>query len=343
MNKPPSSLTHNWAGYFKSLARYPKLEAACKKAREQAKLVWIAGHGKMLAQSSRDLKDLLERFKTSAKMLSELETKLRRTDKYISSPQLHSIRAPEPAEQTTAKTAGKQSPQQPAMLQKVRFRDWAFKDIALLQLTLFGALGALVLGAVNLKANLLSSGNVLFIEQPELATALSCILPLGALALKFATNFMLHDFLRRCYGLLIYLLLFALVLVWSWLFAKEFPGLSAGVDLEQLLNGGNQGTWLVWTQLLIEMLAGTALFLAAERIYTKYSPNYYYDNPEYREIVKAHKKHSDQHQALIKQLGELQGQVTAMEAQREAFINQTEADFIAYHARFRAAQDSDLL
>ena len=320
MSKNNSSRAYNWAKFFKSLAHHPKVQEARKKIRAQAELVWSAEHGSVFQQCTHALEDALERFKTSAKLLSEAETKLRKTEKYISSAQAHSTGTSE----------------------KVRFRDWPLKDKALLWLTLTGAVGASALGMLNLKANLLASGTVIFIDQPELATALSLILPLGALALKFTTNFMRYDRSRRIYCLLIYFLLLTLVLVWSWLFAKQFPGLSAEIDLEQLLSGGAQGPLLVWSQLLIEMLSGTALFLAAENIYLKYSPNYFYENPEYREAEKAYKKYHEQHQALITQIGQLQGQVSTMEAEREAYINQIEAEFTAYHARFKAAQDADL-
>jgi len=222
-------------------------------------------------------------------------------------------------------------------MNKVRFRDWAFKDQVLLVLASVGFLIAASLGAGNVYANLMSSGNPVFIEAPWLAFALSMLLPIGSMSIKYATQFFEFDHTRRWFALFIYMLTLVVLLIWSVLFAQNFPGVSGGIGLSAMLDSGSSGPWLVWAQLAAELLAGSALFLGAESIYLKYSPTYYVENIHYLDLEKRLKAHREEMDVLTDQRGEAMGRLETVRAQRQVEINYRVAEFLALCQRHAAA------
>ena len=79
------------------------------------------------------------------------------------------------------------------------------------------------------------------------------------------------------------------------LFAMNFTGVSSGIDWDSIgESDGGTSAYLVWIQLVAEMLVAAALFLAAEDIYLKYAPNLYTENPDYNNARKAFGRTCDQ-------------------------------------------------
>lgn len=170
------------------------------------------------------------------------------------------------------------------------------------------------------------------------------LLPIGSLAIKFMTGIFRYDASRRLFAFALYTLTVILVLIWSYLFAESFASVTGGgIDVEALLSssGGSHGTMLVWVQLLVELLAGSCLFVAAESISIKYHPAYSCRNPEHIDAVRVEKEHQPKHDILRDELGQLRGRLISMDAERDALIKQHIDEFIAYRARVNAANNFD--
>ncbi len=72
----------------------------------------------------------------------------------------------------------------------------------------------------------------------------------------------------------------------------------------------------------------------------KYSPDTYFENLEYIEIVKALKEHLIAHEALGKERNQIHGRLVELEAARQAFINERIVEYISIRARHVATLNS---
>ena len=193
----------------------------------------------------------------------------------------------------------------------------------------------LIMGAANVYSNLMASGEPVFLEQPALAVFLSMLMPAGSTALKFISNFFDYQSTKKRYALFIYSLTAFALLAWSVLFAMNFTGVAGGIDWETLgESDSGTGSFLVWIQLVAEILVAAALFLAAEEIYLKYVPNDYTENPDYTNAKKALDAHIISHEKLRDARGKNIADIAVLNAARKAFINERMADYMALRARF---------
>jgi len=305
-----------WTNYKTAVINLHDLKEALESITSYITAVWRRENSKEYQTNELKRDDLAEEYDASIKEKKRLVTKLAKTDRRISSAQVHSDKTDD----------GKLK--------------WNIKDVCLVSVTLFGAVLAVGLGAANVYANLMGAELPIFIQAPWLAITLSMLLPVGSLAIKFISTFFRYEESRRLFALVLYLLTTVLVLVWSYLFAQSFASVTGGgIDIEALLSGssGSHGTMLVWVQLLVELLAGSCLFVAAESISIKYHPRYYCDNPEYMDTQRTLDNHEPKHIALRDELAQLNGALTAMDADLDALINEHIADFLAYRERVVAA------
>ncbi len=273
--------------------------------------------GAELEKLKLDLTDIDARYKASSKALAGLEEKRTGTKRYIKS-----------AEARSGSSEG-----------RIKFTGWQRKDQSSLIVILVFLLVAVAMGMANVYANLMSSGNSVFIESPWLAVMLSTLLPIASVSIKFITNFFEYDHSRRRYALCIYMLTLIALLIWSVLFALNFSGVSSGIDWNSFEQGSGTGAALVWSQLIVEMLAASALFLAAEDIYMRYSPDRYIENLEFIEVSKALKEHLAAHEALREQRGNMHGRMVELEAEHDGFINKKIVEYISIRARHIAAMN----
>jgi len=301
----------------RKLSRHHDAGEAMRIIEEQAGLEFDVQKRGGIQTLQLESAELDARYEVSSETLNELEKQKAGTKRYMKSSHLY---------------AGSDN-------RAVEFKDWLVKDKFLILLIGVCLVSALGMGAGNIYANLMSSGNPIFIEDPWLAAMLSALLPIASVAVKFVTNFMSLDKSRKRYAITIYALTLTTLAIWSVLFAMNFSGVSGGIDWEALESAGNSGPALVWSQMLLEMLAGAALFLAAEDIYMRYAPDVYVENLEYLEIEKALKTHLPQHEALCARRAEIQGRLNALLAERQAFINHKLADYVSLRARLDAASD----
>lgn len=301
--------------FGRKLVHHPDATEAAQLIEQQAGLTYDQKDGAELEQAKQEMNELNARWKASRATMEALEKKKAGTKRYTKSNAAHS-----------GKNEG-----------DVHWKDWQRKDQILLCFTLVFLIVAVFMGAGNVYANLMSSGNPVFINDPWLAVMLSTLLPIGSAAIKFVTNFMDYGRTRRRYALCIFGLTLIALVGWSILFAMNFTGVSGEIDWDSLGESSSSGAALVWAQLTVELLAASALFLAAEDIYIRYAPDMYTENPEYLEIEKALANHTPAHEALRKDRAATHGRVVELSASRQAHINECVADFIALRGRFAAA------
>lgn len=316
--KPPGrkATQSAWVDFKQSLVRLPDLSSALACIADYISGCWQRDNALDYKIAQKQQNDLDRQFKASSKTLVRLETKEANTQRHIPSVKMY----------------GK--PSKDGTLQ------WNQKDRVLISVTLFGAITAVCLGAVNVFANLQAAELPVFTESPWLAVTLSFLLPVGSLAIKFMSSMFEYDRSRQRFAQTIYGLTLCLVLIWSYLFAQSFANITgSGINFDALLSGADHGWALVWTQLLTELLAGSALFIAAESISAKYNPTSFSDNPAYTDVKTALDEHRPVHIALRDQLAELEGKLAAMDADRETMINQHVANFLGYRERFNAVNN----
>lgn len=221
---------------------------------------------------------------------------------------------------------------------KVAFSDWAQHDQIALIFIAIALIAALVMSASNVYANLMSSGEAVYLEQPWIAVMISLLAPAASIAIKFMGHaFERYSSIKR-YTHTIYTLTAFSFIAWIGLFALNYSGVTGGIDWDMLgdSNGNSAGSALVFTQLLTEILVGGTLFLAAQDIALKYTPELYRENLAYMNAVKARDEHLKGHTALTEKRNRNHIRLTQLKAERQTTINRKLADFIDLSTRFNS-------
>lgn len=213
----------------------------------------------------------------------------------------------------------------------IHWSDWLLKDRILLCVIIAFLVLSCAMGMANVYANLVAS-NPVFIESPWLAIMISSLLPIASVSIKFVTNFMAFDRSRKRYALFIYVATGVALLCWAVLFGLNNTGVASTVNWDSFDDSTDLGSAFVWAQLMVEVLSASALFLAAEDIYMRYSPDVYLENPEYVEIEKLMKDHLAVHEGMREQRGTLHGHLVKLTADRNAFVNEKIVEYISLRA-----------
>lgn len=320
VKKPLASTASPSPNFLRRLVHHHDREAATTLIREQSTYEADQKFGAELAKLRLDIEDTDAAYQTSLKTLSGLEAKLANTTRYIKSGNFQT---------GSKKDAG-----------DIRWQDWRRKDQVLLCVVLTCLVIAAGLGMGNVYANLVASGNAVFIEKPWLALMISALMPIASVSIKFVTSFMTYDSSRRLYAKCIYAATSIAFLFWCTMFGVIHTGVAGTIDWESFGESKDYGSVFIWSQLLVEMLAASALFLAAEDIYIRYAPDMYVESLEYIEIAKALKEHRISHEALREKRGAMHGRLVELEAQHEAFINERIVEYISLRASHIATMNS---
>ena len=318
IKKPPA--TSSPPEFARRLVHHPDRETASAMIAQQATHEADQNFGAELAKLRLDIEDIDAAYQLSLKLLNALESKLANTVRYIKSGTLQSGSKKDASD--------------------IRWKDWRRKDQILLCLLLTCLVIAAGLGMGNVYANLVASGNAVFIEKPWIALMISALMPIASVSIKFVTNFMAYDRSRKRYALSIYTATGLAFVFWGTMFGLNNTGVASTIDWDSFGETVDWGFAFVWSQLLVEMLAASALFLAAEDIYMRYSPDIYIENLEYIEVDKGLKEHLVAHEALREKRGGLHGRLVELEAQREAFINERIVEYISLRAGHIAAMNA---
>lgn len=305
--------------FSRRLIHHPDREAASALIVEQANFEAEQKFGAELAKLKLDIEDIDTDYKYSWETLYGLQEKKKLTSQYIKSGALMSGSDKE----------------------VIRWGDWRVKDRILLCVLIFFLIISCAMGMGNVYANLVAS-NPVFIESPWLAVMISSLLPIASVSIKFVTNFMAFDRSRKRYALFIYIATGIAFLCWAVLFGLNNTGVASTVNWDSFGETTNLGSAFVWAQLMVEVLAASALFLAAEDIYMRYSPDVYLENPEYVEIEKLLKDHLAVHEGMREQRGTLHGQLVKLTADRNAFVNERIVEYISLRASHVARLNSHI-
>jgi hypothetical protein len=214
--------------------------------------------------------------------------------------------------------------------EEIKFPDWSGLD----QANFCGCLGlsAVMLGAgaANIQGNLVASGLPLFTLNPVFAWLFAMLAPAAALAIhSFGASFETYE-ARQRFKMSVFSATGVAVLGWSWLFADLFHG-TGGLDLS-FEESGLKDTLFVWLQVAAEILVGASLFLIAEDIAAKYSPNTWVQNQEHIELLARETRLFEALQLAYAQLNALRGKHAKSMAARETVINRAVAE---YHERLK--------
>ncbi|MEM9388081.1 MAG: hypothetical protein AAGA68_23700 [Pseudomonadota bacterium] len=321
---------------MRALALHASSQEACALIAEQAGHTYDAAHGHTIVQLRLECEEVNGRYADSLARQKALEAKCANTTQFIKSATAHLTAgiSSAPGNDATAAEGTDAGALTPAP-KPVRFRKWRFQDQISFCLILPGLAAALGMGAVNVYANLMASGQPVFIEQPWLAAFLSGLLPAGSTALKFVSGFFEYSRTKKRYALVVYILTGVALLAWCITFAMNFSGVSGGIDWDTLGKSNGKGSLLVGLQLTAELLAATALFLAAEDIALRYAPDSYVESPDFINATRVLRAHRTGHEALAARRSDLQGRLKAEEAKRDAAINDRVAAFLSYRARMQ--------
>lgn len=277
---------------------------------EYAGQVWEREHGGELDRLKQNQQEFDARYKASKTKLSQLENQQNSTPQYV-------------------KYSGIDK-------EKISFLDWDRFDLAMFVFIVLMLILAIVMGAANVYANLMASGEPVFIEQPWLAVSLSMLVPAGSTALKLVSNYFDNFAAKRRYALGVYGLTAVVLAAWTIVFAMNFQGIAGGIDWESFMEPSGKGPLLVWLQLFAEILVAGALFLAAEDLYSKYSPHSYTENPAYLNVKKALAVHLITHEKLRDERSRIHARIIELENARASFVHEQVVDYHALRARFTA-------
>lgn len=307
-----STLLLAWmVNFIRMLLNQPALKDAVKLVEEQARLVWRKYFGLEMERLQLEIAALEEWLVPSDARLSALRSKLKSLKASISSETLNGE----------------------AVNQYIPFPHWRPKDKSTLVLSLFTAVVVLIMGAANVYANIMGSGNGIFIDEPYLAVLFSALLPAGSLALKYITDAIESVQVRSLYTKTLHVLTVLVLLAWTVLFALNFPGTAAHFSLDDLQSSNALSIALTWNQVVADLLVGGVLFQVAANVYAKYTPSK--DIPDYIETESAIKEEEALNKRLREERNEKRGIKVALEASLQAFVN----DMVALYRNMKKQLD----
>lgn len=297
--------------FIRMLLNQPALKDAVKLVEEQARLVWRKYFGLEMERLQLEITALEERLVPSDARLSALMSKLKSLKASISSETLNGE----------------------GVNQYIPFFHWRPKDKGTVVLSIFAAVVVLTIGAANVYANIMGSGNGIYIDEPHLAALFCALLPVGSLALKFITDAIESAKVKALYTKTLHVLTVLALLSWTVLFALNFPGTSAHFTLGDLEGSNTLSMTLTWNQVVADMLVGGVLFQVAADTYAKYAPSR--GIPDLIETESAIKEEEALNKRLREERNEKRGIKVALEASLQAFVN----DMVALYKNMKRQFD----
>ena len=293
--------------FVEDMLHDPDPKMAATLVGEQAGLEFDIAFGQELQTKALEQDMLDKRYEVMQKEVEALDKKIKATPRFIK------VHASQNAEDI----------------------HWSLFDRASFALALMVSALCLYLGAANVYAIMMISGEPLFIENPLLVISLSLLVPAASVALKYLSNLFYYANSKKLYTRIIMGATAVLCLAWTVSFATQYSGATGGMELDfgESSAGANV---LVWLQLVCEMMVASSLFLAAESIYLKHDPELIGENPEFTSAQASLKTQLAALDALSKKRGENHAAQAVLRAKREAAMNEAVARYLAKRSRFNA-------
>lgn len=298
--------------FIQMLVPHRDLKEAKALVKEKAEGEWIGAFGAERSQLDLDVDDVDTRCAREADALAECAKQDLATKPYVK----------------VASAEGS------ATLNETTFRHWSLKDQVMAIFCLVAVVLVMGAGMTNIYTNILASGSVVFLERPWLAVMISLLLPVSCSVSKFFADMIETDRAHRRYTRTVFSLTLVVSLVWIILFAQVYEGPAATMDLEAFGETNHIAGWLTGCQLLLEALAGSALFLMLGDIHAKYAPASYGRNTEkimLEEIMAARMPH---YEAARQARNETRARLIELQAMRTTFVTDMVALYLSLRRRF---------
>lgn len=294
-------------GFLQQVKSSPDAET---RTREFHYHVFDEATGGAFKVAQREEEDAAEGYQEANKLRKELEKRLRNEPQYMDSP---------------ASLGGEEN-------RDVPFADWSLIHRITTGTSLGMCVMLLVMGVVNVSANLINSGSPVFIDSPWMAVVLAMIVPAMAVAMEAVHYFMHSSITRRIYNFAVFAIGIVCALAWTIVFSRQFGGVTQGVDLNSFLNiasGDHGNSVLVWTQIAAETTLGAALCMVADAISRKYMRGTRVERSAFTQAKLARDQHEPVFEAARKRYGAAQKAFAEINAARERFIGQALAALAA--------------
>lgn len=214
------------------------------------------------------------------------------------------------------------------------FGDWQWRHrieaVILAVLLVVATLAALL----TAKANLEGTGLPIF-QSGLLVWTMAALAPLSAWAVKSMWSHLHHEGLRRAFTYGLNILAVICILLWVLLYAASFDGLdggsiTAGIVSDETWWESTRATAFTVMTLLTEITVSSVLAHRLDKLAAFYSPNYWVENPEYRDLMRRLTALDEKIVQLQDTLGHADGELAGYTASLEAQINLA---VLAYDAR----------
>ncbi len=208
------------------------------------------------------------------------------------------------------------------------FWEWDPIDMVSITLTNIFMSLSMFMGAANVYAILMATGEDVFLDNPVLAACIAAIMPSASFALKCYASLIEIDRTRK--RLINYLLasLAVVITLWIGLFAYTFEGVSS-FSFDPVETGG----WTTGLQLLGEFLISTSLGVYATKIAARYQTPHIATSVRHQARSQAVMDFLPEHEALEARYAEACARVERLEADRAKHVSEQLALFYDLHRR----------
>lgn len=222
----------------------------------------------------------------------------------------------------------------------VPFREWSMSNKLSAVMIGFSGLACLIMSAVNVYANLQSSGDAFYVDNKVVCAFIACLAPACSIAIKFLGHLFEDDERsKKRFTHCAFFVSSVSFLIWVLLFSVSYS-VSGEVDWSSFDGGGTDlSAHLSFFQLSTEILVGGSLWLALSDIFLIYSPNRKIDNPDYFEALKAFQEQDQKHQQISEERNHNFVRKQILAAERQAYINEKLVDVVDYTSRQQALND----
>lgn len=184
----------------------------------------------------------------------------------------------------------------------------------------FGSLIMVAAGASMLTAhaNLAGTGLIVFIENPLLPWSMSALAVLSAMAIKTMVSQVENETSRKAFAFWLNALAVLFIILWIWLFADQFHGLSTGPITGGLFDepswwDGAKETAFVAVTLATEILIAAVLAQRLGKIVTRYTPDRKIPSPKHQTLSERLDALDLKHRELNEEIGVVDGVLTSLQ------------------------------
>lgn len=262
-----------------------------------------------------ETQELDAQVKHAAERLRESERLERRTDSYLTVPEVR---------KTGTST-------------KVPFAQWDLKDRLVFVLSLMGLLFLLPAASFNVFSAVMAQGIPTFLDHPWLGVGVAFLLPSGSLAIHSLGDLLHNDRARHRYMLGTLSITAVVLVAWVILFSINFPLGAGAVDFETL---GQQSTAsstsgaFTFSQLFGELMATASLFLVLGHVLRRYTSDTTIQKPDMTRIMQENKMHRVLCETAQKRSRGPSARMAQIVAMRPCYVTEQRALFLALRRRF---------